>query len=81
VGNVSVCVHVHGTVPAFPFFSHNGLYYSQGQRNATGAPVSHQATAPCFLAWMLIPVTQFTSQLLCLCSQQRDIKPRLQFAQ
>lgn len=34
-----------------------------------------------FFAWVLIPVTQFTSQLLCLCSQRRDIKPRLQFAQ
>lgn len=34
-----------------------------------------------FFAWVLIPVTQFTSQLLCLCSERRDIKPRLQFAQ
>lgn len=36
--------------------------------------------ARCFFAWVLIPVTHFTSQLLCLCSRQRDIKPRLHFA-
>lgn len=71
---------VCGTVAAFPFFSYNGLY-RQGQRNTTSAPGFHQASAQCFLAWVLIPVTQFTSQLLCLCSQRRDIKPRLQFAQ
>lgn len=71
---------VCGTVAAFPFFSYNGLY-CQGQRNTTSAPGFHQASAQCFLAWVLIPVTQFTSQLLCLCSQRRDIKPRLQFAQ
>lgn len=75
-----MCLCVRGVVPAFPFFSYNGLY-CQGQRNATRALGFHQATAQCFLAWVLIPVTQFTSQLLCLCSQWRDIKPRLQFAQ
>lgn len=64
----------------FLFFSYNGLY-CQGQRNVTSATGFHQATAQCFRAWVLIPVTPFTSQLLCLCSQQHDIKPRLQFAQ
>lgn len=74
--SVYVCV-----VCCLPFFlSYNSLY-CQGQRNVTSAPGFHQAPAQCFLAWVLIPVTQFTSQLLCLCSQWRDIKPRLQFAQ
>lgn len=77
--SLSVYVCVVRFLP-FLFFSYNGLY-CQGQRNGTSAPGFHQATAQCFLAWVLIPVTQFTSQLLCLCSQRRDIKPRLQFAQ
>lgn len=67
------------------FFLYNRIFFfffAPGRRDATDAPGFHHAcSSMLFFAWVLIPVTHFTSQLLCLCSRQRDIKPRLHFAQ
>lgn len=82
-GPACVCVCV---VQCLPFlFSHTMVFIARAREKRVVLLVFIRRLLNVFFyfffAWVLIPVTQFTSQLLCLCSERRDIKPRLQFAQ